>query len=236
MSTAAAEQAGALLTDLRRIFGDRLASLIAYGEPGADAPLTCMALVTSLDAVDLDACARAVQGWQRQGLATPLVMREQEFRRSMDVFPLEYSEMQRSHALVFGADPFDGVTIAPDDLRRACETQVKSHLLHLREEYIEARAQPQAVAELVQESAPAFAALLRSVARLFGSEASNRSAATIEGARAAGLPDSIVSAVLALEPQPRAAGAASIDPARLFPEYLAAVEQLATFVDRWRAS
>jgi hypothetical protein len=44
-----------------------------------------------------------------------------------------------------------------------------------------------------------------------------------------------VSAVLALE-QPEAGVAASTDAARLFPEYLAAVEQLAAFVDRWRVA
>jgi hypothetical protein len=235
MATTAADKAGALLTDLRRIFGDRLRSLVAYGERSDSAPLNCLALVATLDAVDLDACARAVQGWHRHGLATPLILPEHEFRRSLDVFPLEYSEMIRSHAHVYGVDPFDGLVIAADDLRRACESQVKSHLLHLREEYIEAAARPHAVAALVQESAPAFAALLRSVGELLGRASADRSAATLEGARAAGVPDSVVSAVLALDPQ-RTGTIASTDPARLFPEYLAALERLAAFVDRWRAS
>ena len=235
MATTAAASAGTLLTDLRAIFGERLRSLVVYGDHADAAPITCMAVVASLDTVDLDACARAVHTWHRQGLATPLILPEHEFRRSFDAFPLEYSEMLRAHAHVYGSNPFDGMVIAPDDLRRACETQVKSHLLHLREEYIEAAGRPHAVATLVQTSAPAFAALLRGVARLLGRPTGERTAATIEGARAARLPESIVSAVLALEPQ-RTGGMASTDPARLFPEYLAAVEQLATFVDRWRAS
>ena len=235
MVTTAAASTGTLLTDLRGIFGDRLRSLVIYGDHADAAPITCMAVVASLDTVDLDACARAVHSWHRQGLGTPLILPEHEFRRSFDAFPLEYSEMLRAHAHVYGTNPFDGMAIAPDDLRRACETQVKSHLLHLREEYIEAAGRPHDVAALVQTSAPAFAALLRGVARLHGRPAAERTAATIEGARAARLPDGIVSAVLALEPQ-RTGGIASTDPARLFPEYLAAVEQLATFVDRWRAS
>jgi len=57
--------------------------------------------------------------------------------------------------------------------------------------------------------------------------------ATRQGARAAGLPDDTVSAVLALE-HPSAVPAS--DPARLFPAYLAAVERLAAVVDQWRAS
>jgi hypothetical protein len=236
MAAAVAERVGTLLSDLRRIFGERLRSLIAYGDERESAPLTCMALVTSLDVVDLDACARAAHGWHRHGLATPLILPEHEFRHSLDAFPLEYNEMVRAHALVYGTNPLETIVIAPDDLRRACETQIKSHLLHLREEYIEAAGRPHAVAALVEASAPAFAALLRSVARLHGATTSDRAAATVEGARAARLPDSVVSAVLALEPARQAAGVSSTDPARLFPEYLSAVEQLAAFVDRWRAS
>jgi hypothetical protein len=233
MATAAAERAGTLLSDLRRIFSERLRSLVVYGDQVDSGPLTCMALVTSLDAVDLDACARAVHGWHRHGLATPLILPEQEFRRSLDAFPLEYSEMVRAHAHVYGDDPFDGVAIAPDDLRRACETQVKSHLLHLREEYIESGGRPQAVADVVRASAPGFATLLRSVARLHGARTPDRATATRDGARAAGLADALIGVVLSLE---HPTGMSSTDPARLFPEYLAAVEQLAAFVDRWRAS
>jgi hypothetical protein len=235
MATASAERVGTLVSDLRRIFGERLRSLITYGDQTDGARLTCMAMVTSLDTADLDACAREVHGWHRQGLATPLIMPDREFRRSLDAFALEYGEMVRAHAQVYGHDPFEGMVIAADDLRRACETQIKSHLLHLREEYIEAAGRPQAVAALVQASAPGFAALLRGVARLHGATTSDRAAATLEGARAARLPDTIVAAVLALEPA-RQAGVSSTDPARLFPEYLSAVEHLAAFVDRWRAS
>ena len=235
MVTATAERTGVLLSDLRRIFGERLRALIVYGDQTESQPLTCLALVTSLDTVDLDACARASAAWHRQGLSTPLILPEHEFRRSLDAFPLEYHEMIRAHAQVYGHNPFEGVTIATDDLRRACETQIKSHLLHLREEYIESGGRPLAVGALVQASVPAFAALLRSVARLHGASTNDRAALTLEGARAAHLPEGIVAAVLALEPH-HDHGIASTDPARLFPEYLAAVEHLAAFVDRWRAS
>src|SRR5690606_681232 len=103
---------------------------------------------------------------------------------------------------LFGIDPFERVTIAREDLRRACETQVKSHLLHLRESFIAARGAPGAVSELVQTAAPAFAALLRNVARLAGMSASDRAEATRNGARAAGISDRVATEVLALERPP----------------------------------
>ena len=225
----------ALVSDLKRVFGDRLHSIVTYGShaegDGGGAPITCLALVTSLTPLDLDACARAASGWRRHGLATPLILPEAEFRRSLDAFPLEYDEIIRAHAPLYGNDPFEGIGVNAEDLRRACETQVKSHLVHLREGFIEAANKPNEIGSLIASSAPAFSALLRNVARLHGAEAGDRTSVTREGARLARLPEHVVASIVALE-QPQAVGAT--DAARLFPEYLAAVEQLAGFVDTWR--
>lgn len=226
--------ADTLVRDLERIFRGRLRSVVAYGArlEGADTePLTCLALVDAVAMADLDECAKLAHHWSQHQIATPLLLPEQEFRRSLDAFPLEYGEIIRVHAQVYGADPFHGATISHEDLRRACETQVKGHLLHLREAYIESGGHLQAVADLVTASAPAFAALLRNVARLNGVTASDRTQATLEGAREATLPAGLVGDILALEQADRIPTA---DAARLFPDYLAAVEQLAARVDQWR--
>ena len=223
-----------LAADLRRVFGGWLQAVVAYGpavDGQEDAALTCLALTNTLTLADLEACAARTSEWERRRIAPPLLLTADEFRRSLDAFPLEYGEILRSHARVVGDDPFIGLTIARDDLRRACEAQVKSHLLHLREGFLEARGRPAAIADLVVRSAPGFAALLRNVARLTGVTVTDRMEATYQGAQAASLPDGVVRAVLAFD---RPASIPVGDPARLFGDYLAAVEQLARAVDGWR--
>ena len=69
------------------------------------------------------------------------------------------------------------------------------------------------------------------MAWLSGATTRDRVEATAEGARAAGIANGIVGEMLALEQQP---AIRSSDPARLFPDYVAAVEQLARAVDAWR--
>jgi hypothetical protein len=208
--------------------------VVAYGphlDGDAEAPLTTLALVAgTLSVADLEDCAGLSARWARAGIATPLILPDEEFRKSLDAFPLEYGEIIREYRSLYGEDPFAGVTIAPADLRRACETQVKSHLLHLREQFIESRGAPRAVGNLVRTAAPAFAALLRTVARLAEARSTDRVEATRDGARAAGVSEQIVDEVLALE---RQTGAPMPDPARFFPDYLGAVEQLARAVDAW---
>jgi hypothetical protein len=228
--------ADALTRDLGGVFRGRLLSIVAYGgqvDGNATAPLQALALVSSLTAGDLEACAHLSAEWTRGGIGTPLILPDTEFRASLDVFPLEYGEIVRAHTLVYGSDPFAGVSISTGDLRLACEAQAKSHLLHLRQGYVQTGGRLPAVARLVSQSAPAFAALLRNVGRLTGVQTSDRMEATRQGARAAGLSGDTVDAVLALE-SPSALPAS--DPARLFPDYLAAVERLASVVDQWRAS
>lgn len=222
-----------LIADLQRVFGSRLKAVVVYGggRDTAGGPLTTLALVGTLTQDDLDACARHAPQWGRRDIGIPLMLPVEEFRRSLDAFPLEYADILGSHVVAFGDDPFVGVTIAALDLRRACETQVKSHLLHLREGYIEAHATPAAVAQLVAASAGPFAALLRHVARLHGVEGETPHATAQAGARAAHLPESVVARVLSFD----GGDAAPADGARLFADYLAAVEQLARVVDTWHA-
>src|SRR5688572_2981566 len=85
-----------LVSDLRHVFAGRLRSVVAYGPhiDGADhEPLTCLALVETLGLSDLEACARLESDWARRRVATPLILPEEEFRRSLDAFPLEYGEI-----------------------------------------------------------------------------------------------------------------------------------------------
>jgi hypothetical protein len=125
----------------------------------------------------------------------------------------------------------DGLAIRPDDLRRACEVQVKSHLLHLRENFMECGGQRAEIAALVSEAAPAFALLLRRLARLDGVRCQTDADLGAYASQRPGLDPRVVGDVLALAADPEATG---IDAVKLYPAYLANVETLWQFVDRWR--
>jgi hypothetical protein len=219
----------ATLHDLQHIFGDRLEAFVAYGHPGAS-PAPSVALVRTLTADDLTACAGRASAWHRGGSATPLLLTKDEFAGSLDAFPIEYGEIIDTHRLLYGVDPFAGLTIRPEDSRRACEVQVKSHLLHLREDFVECGGRPSAVAALVADSAPSFALLLRRLAQLDGHAAATHADLGAFAAQRPGLDPRVVGDVLALI----GGSAAGVDAVRLFPGYLAAVERLALFIDTWK--
>jgi hypothetical protein len=218
------------LHDLQNIFGARLHALVAYGEPDAS-PAPSLALVQSISADDLAACAARASAWHRAGCATPLLLTRDEFAGSLDAFPIEYGAILDTHRVLHGADPFTGLTIRDEDLRRATEVQVKSLLVHLREDYIECRGRAADVTALVGDSAPAFAQLLRRLARLDDVVCTTSAEIANYACGRPGLDARVVGDVLALA---RNASASGVDAVKLYPQYLAAVESLWRFVDRWR--
>ena len=106
-----------------------------------------------------------------------------------------------------------GLSIRPEDLRRACEVQVKSHLVQLRENYVECRGRQSDVAALVAEAAPAFALILRRLARLDDAAAETNADLSAYAAGRPGLDPRVVGDVLAMAGQ----HAAGVDAVRVYP-------------------
>jgi hypothetical protein len=232
--------------DLRSLFGDRLKSLVAYGlkahnlmtpesHAAHDLDLRLVHTLVVVDAIrpeDLHACTSRVASWHHAGLATPLFLASNEFARSLDAFPLEFGAILADHVVVSGANPFEGLRVDAADLRRACEVAARSHLLHLREGYLETRGRGDALALLIVASAAPFSALLQSLARLQGFAARDPDAAGryIEHALSTG-PGAVTDVVkLATVTE-----ISSEEAIRIFPAYLDAVVRLAQYVDEWSA-
>ena len=214
--------------DLREVFGDRVKSVVTYEAPGG--AQAALAIIARLGAGDLRACAARLAGWHELGLATPLLVSEDEFDRSLDAFPFEFGAILATHVVVSGADPFAGLRVDAADLRRASEVQARSHLLHLREGYLETHGRSDAVADLIVRSAPALAALVTSVARLHGAVVDGPAAAARVIEQAAALPRNSLTEVVTLSgPEPLTSERAR----ELFPAYLQGVEQLTRYIDRW---
>jgi hypothetical protein len=201
--------------DLREMFGDRLRSVVAYAVtdrvPGTPQPM--LVIVEALTPADLRDCAARVVRWQESGIATPLFLETAEFPRSLDVFPFEFGAIIADHVIVSGENPFGGLQIDQEDLRRACEVQARSHLLHLRQGYIETQGRSDALAALITRSSGPLSGLLSSVARLKGTQ----------------FADGVLGQIANLHSQELSSDTAR----RLFPEYLSAVEHLTNEIDRW---
>lgn len=215
-----------LAADLGRVFGPRFLALVAYGGSMS------AAFAAAIGAEDLDALSVLVESWHRDGLATPLVMTIDEFRRSLDAFPLEYQTILDHHVLIAGKDPFGGLKVNRADLRRACEIHARSHLIHLRQGWLQAAGHAAQQRELLVHSAAPLRALLANVAHLHGVTSADSEVLVNFAQETIGMPQHLVREVLALEAAPE--GSHRLLPR--FTEYLGAAQRLWEFVDSWPAS
>lgn len=228
MDTARHERLAGVVRDLQRIFGERLEAVVAYGRRAQD-PVPSFALVQSMTMDDLSSMATAAPTWHLAGAATPLVLPREEFAQALDVFPIEYGEIIDTHETMHGEDPFAGIAVNPLDVRRAVEVQATSHLLHLRENFIQHGGRPSAIDTLVRDSAPGFALLLRRMAQLEGAPSETPAALSGWASERGGLDPRVVGDLIALAVD----DTAPVDGRRLFPDYLETMHRLIKVIDQW---
>jgi len=209
-----------LAADLQRVFGDRFVALVASGVHAS------VAFSTEIRPDDLEQLAPLSSTWSRDNLDAPLVLTPHEFRRSLDAFPMEYQALLDRHTVIAGTPPFEGLVIDRDHLRRACEVQAKSHVIHLRQGWIHSGGDEGQLATLLDRSVPALRALLSDIARLHGAAGE---ADAMAGARTAGVDLDLARELLQLEDNPRHAHAL----VRRLPECVVMADRLWVFVDTW---
>jgi len=237
-----------LARDLDQVFGGRLRALVVYPGHQADGSVHSMALIDELAFRDLVACLPFTESWHHRGAAVPLMLTPDELQRTIDIFPLEYASMVADYAVVRGEDPLRGVAIDAGDIRRACEAQAKSHLIHLRESFLESHAETTRIWQLIALSAAPLRALLTNIARL-PAEASSRARPPDGGSppsaqalsdealaklaeQRMGVSAALVQGVLATSAQ---GVSATIDPTHLLSHYIDAAQKIWEYVDRWHS-
>ncbi len=128
---------------LQKELGENLRALILYGSgargdfiPGRS-DVNLLVVVREADCGALFGIGKLVRKYRSKGFATPAVADLEYWENSLDVFPIEFAEIQRHHRLVFGEDLITGLKISRDHLRLQLEREFKQNLLWLRELLIE---------------------------------------------------------------------------------------------------
>jgi len=227
-----------LVTQLRAAYGSRLASVLLYGSAaGGDhiadrSDYNVAVLLESLDASQLSAASAVARAWREAGNPPPMTMTVDEWRRSSDIFPMEYADIIERHKLLFGASPLDGITVSPADLRLQLEQQVMGKLLQLRQGALLAGTDGKRQVELISASLSTMMVLFRAVLRLHGErpEGDNTAIATRVGTLAAFDAEPFLRAVQHVR------GTRTLSPSdagAVLGGYLTSIEALNRYLDRF---
>jgi hypothetical protein len=154
--------------------GPRLVTLLLYGSAArGQGPAEPLAMNTLLlvDRVDADLFAQLgapVRDWVGAKHPPPLILTDEEWRDSADAFPIEHEDIREAHRILAGRNPWTGVSVRREDVRRQLEQELMGKLLHLRQAYVADWNRPKRLAELVRGTRAGFLTMLRAVLRLAG--------------------------------------------------------------------
>jgi predicted nucleotidyltransferase len=158
---------------LRGAFGDGLRAVVLFGsaaggEPKGTAGSDLLVLVDTLQLSRLEAVGAAVKAWTEAGNPVPFILTVEEWRRSVDVFPMEYVDILERHRVLHGDPPFTATRVDPVHLRHELEHEAMGALLHLRKGVLAAGGDGRTRLQLLEASKGTVLAVLRATLRLHG--------------------------------------------------------------------
>jgi predicted nucleotidyltransferase len=163
-----------LCDELGRAVGAKLAGVILYGgvargryRPGAS-DVNLLILLTDVSAETLAAAAAPLRAAWRAVRVEPLVLTPDELRRVAAVFPTKILDIQERHVVLYGQDPFAGLTIDKQHLRLRTEQELRNLALRLRRRYFAAYDDPAGLALTLARVARGLAVQLSMLLRLAG--------------------------------------------------------------------
>ncbi len=164
-----------LVRQLAQMYGAELRVVAVYGSTVIGEPIArlsdtnVLVLVERLDLERLTRQSATARAWAAGANPPPLTLTMEEWRRSADVFPMEYADILDGHRVLHGeALPLEGIRVDHGNLRLQLEQQALGKLLQLRQGILAARPDPRARLELLSASLSTFMVLFRAAVRLVG--------------------------------------------------------------------
>jgi hypothetical protein len=171
-------------------------SAVLYGSaargdwaPGSS-DVNLLVVVDDASPMGLRRLTPAVTAWHDAGFTPPLILGRLEWRRAVDVFPIEITDMRSAYRLLGGSDPVQDLDVDPADLRRALETELRGKLLRLRQAYVRYGETPVTLGKFAAASISSVLVLLRATAVLEGINAPETAAEIVAALGSALGPDS----------------------------------------------
>jgi len=121
-----------IIEALKEKLGENLLCAVKFGTEGE--PNNFLAVLEKIDFATLELLKEAVQ--KQKEKVVPLFFTRKELKNAADVFPLEFLDIQYPHELLYGQDIIAEIKMDKKHVRRELESELRSKLIHLRENYV----------------------------------------------------------------------------------------------------
>jgi len=218
------------------LHGGDLKSIILYGSAtGADFVPKCsninlMIIVGQVTQAALKKSLKTVAKGRKKSIVAPLFLDDEHIRRSADVFPIEFLDIQENHVALYGTDPFASLEIDKSNVRLQCEHELKGKLIRVRQGYLERGLLRKDIAALLVESLTSLVPIFRNMLRLKGQELPKTKREILERtARVFEVSSGPFLKILGFKEGTKAPDATAVD--ELLADYLTQLDKLAIAID-----
>lgn len=125
------------IEEMKKLEKDNIISVVHFGSEGQ--PNNLLFVFKKLDFVILNRIRPLIIRQRKIGNVVPLIFTEDELFSGSDVFPLEFLDIKYPHKTIYGKEIVDKIRFDKKHVRRQIEYELRSKLLHLRENYIWAK-------------------------------------------------------------------------------------------------
>ena len=155
--------------DYQDIYGKDLVSIILYGSAASGnyipkkSDINFLIVLSEEGINQLKKAFKTVEKWCKRKVSTPLFLTKSYIATSLDSFPIEFLNMQKSYQLVFGEDILKELPFNKNHLRLQCERELKGKLLQLRQVYLESRGKTKNLKLIIENSLTAFISIFQAL-------------------------------------------------------------------------
>jgi hypothetical protein len=156
---------------LKDIYHEELISLILYGSAVSGEFVnkrSNLNLLVVLKTADLEHLRKSSKPIRKFKMINTLFLTGDYIASSVDIFPIEFLDMQENHLVIYGNDVLRDLHIDIRNLRFQCEQELKAKLIKLRQAYLMINGNTSALRNLLFISFTSILHILRNVLRLKG--------------------------------------------------------------------
>ena len=142
--------------------------------------INVLVVARSLAGQTLETVRDAVPVTRKPPHIDPLFLTRLQIEKSLDVFPVEWLEIQERHLLLAGEDVFQDLQVPRTYLRLQCEHELRAKHIQLRQAYLLSAPGGAELGRVLRATASGFATLFRTLLRLRGETPAADTAHVIE--------------------------------------------------------
>jgi hypothetical protein len=172
--------------DVQGLYAEELLAILLYGSAATGehvagrSDINIAIILRHLTPPFLRKAAGHLRAWHRQGFATPMFFDPEYLHASLDVFAIEFLDMQERHRVLCGPDLLADLSVGRANLRFQCEQELRGKLLRLRQSYVESVHAPSDLEQILAVAMSSLVVLARTLLRLGDADLSGGADAILE--------------------------------------------------------